>query len=317
MQNERLSYLDIAKAIGILLVILGHIYCNDDNFHIWIYSFHMPLFYFISGITFNKTKYKNVVKLLNNKIKILGIPYIIYNIVNLTLILIFLDYPKSDFIICILHVFALTGYGAMWFLPSLIIIQIMFYLIDKFINNKLIKVLIFIAIFLITYILRKFDYNIIMLVLYRSFIGLIFFASGNYIYIYIKYKKIKYREIILLLFINIITCFINGRVELWDLRLNNILLYFISSITGTLFIIYICKKIYTNKFLEYIGKNSLIIMCTHQIIIELIRKYILVKENKGVLSILLFIVVVLIEILILKLLEKPVFIKIRKKIYEF
>lgn len=275
----------------------------------------MPLFYFVSGITFKRNKYQNVIKLLNDKIKTLGIPYIVFNIVNLILILIFLDYSKNEFILCVLYVLALTGYGAMWFLPSLIIVEIIFYLIDKFISKKAIKSLIFLAIFIITYILSKFNYNIIMLVFYRAFIGLIFFASGNYLYRYIKDRKIKYSEILLLLFINIIACFINGRIELWELRLNNILLYFISSITGTLFIIYACKKICNNKLLEYIGKNSLIIMCTHQIIIELIYKYISIKEYTGIASILLFIVVILIEIPILNLVKNNKWIigKINKK----
>ena len=47
MEDKRLDYLDIAKGIGILLVVLGHIYGNNNVFHVWIYSFHMPLFYFI------------------------------------------------------------------------------------------------------------------------------------------------------------------------------------------------------------------------------------------------------------------------------
>lgn len=301
MGSKRLDYLDIAKGIGILLVVLGHIYGNDNNFHVWIYSFHMPLFYFISGITFKSNKYNDVIELLNNKIKSLGVPYVVFNILNLTLNLIFLDYSKEKFILCILYVFSFTGYGAMWFLPSLLIVQIIFYLIDKYISKEVIKNLIFLAIFILTYILSKFNYNIIMLVFYRAFIGLIFFVSGNYLFNYIKNKKIKYSEIIFLLFINVITCFINGRIELWELRLNNIILYFISSITGTMFIIYTCKKIKNNKLLEYIGSNSLIIMCTHQIIIELISEIISIKEyTAGIAPILLFIVVILIEIPILK-----------------
>jgi len=54
MAQKRLLYIDIAKGIGILLVALAH---NDLAgyapflFH-WIYSFHMPLFFFLSGLFF-------------------------------------------------------------------------------------------------------------------------------------------------------------------------------------------------------------------------------------------------------------------------
>ena len=47
LTKKRLNYLDYAKGIGILLVVLGHIYNNSVK--LWIYSFHMPLFFIISG----------------------------------------------------------------------------------------------------------------------------------------------------------------------------------------------------------------------------------------------------------------------------
>lgn len=52
---KRIEYLDIAKGIGILLVVLGH---NDfaalsPFFHQLIYSFHIPLFFFLSGYFIN------------------------------------------------------------------------------------------------------------------------------------------------------------------------------------------------------------------------------------------------------------------------
>jgi fucose 4-O-acetylase-like acetyltransferase len=53
--SKRIEYLDIARGIGILLVVLGH---NDfaalsPFFHQVIYSFHIPLFFFLSGYFIN------------------------------------------------------------------------------------------------------------------------------------------------------------------------------------------------------------------------------------------------------------------------
>lgn len=46
--TDRINWIDCIKGIGIYFVILGHIYkCN--NIGIWIYSFHMPLFFILSG----------------------------------------------------------------------------------------------------------------------------------------------------------------------------------------------------------------------------------------------------------------------------
>jgi fucose 4-O-acetylase-like acetyltransferase len=53
--SKRIEYLDIARGIGILLVVLGH---NDFEvislfIHQVIYSFHIPLFFFLSGYFIN------------------------------------------------------------------------------------------------------------------------------------------------------------------------------------------------------------------------------------------------------------------------
>ena len=52
--NKRLDNLDVAKGIGILLVIFGHCQLGwIGSVHSLIYSFHMPLFFFISGVCFS------------------------------------------------------------------------------------------------------------------------------------------------------------------------------------------------------------------------------------------------------------------------
>ena len=74
--KRRIEYLDVAKGIGILLMIAGHIYANTW-FQIVVYSFHMPLFLLISGILLNETGViqKPLPKVVFLKFKRLIIPY--------------------------------------------------------------------------------------------------------------------------------------------------------------------------------------------------------------------------------------------------
>ena len=45
MEKKRLEYIDIARGIGIVLVVLGHCLSQlDGSLRTFIYSFHMPLF---------------------------------------------------------------------------------------------------------------------------------------------------------------------------------------------------------------------------------------------------------------------------------
>ena len=67
----RLSWLDVLKGIGIILVLVGHIYANKIVFT-WLYSFHMPLFFFAAGWVY---KQKPVLADVKRRIQTIVIPY--------------------------------------------------------------------------------------------------------------------------------------------------------------------------------------------------------------------------------------------------
>ena len=49
--NERIRWIDYAKGIAAGLVLVGH-FVPLRSLQIFIYSFHMPLFFFLAGVTF-------------------------------------------------------------------------------------------------------------------------------------------------------------------------------------------------------------------------------------------------------------------------
>ena len=48
--TNRCYYLDLTKVLATLLVILGHVFPEDATVRLYIYAFHMPLFFLVSGI---------------------------------------------------------------------------------------------------------------------------------------------------------------------------------------------------------------------------------------------------------------------------
>jgi fucose 4-O-acetylase-like acetyltransferase len=83
--GERDKRLDLLKGIAIVLVVLGHVIQNnvsnfDDNllFKI-IYSFHMPLFMFISGILSSNTRKFNL-QFIDKKFRTLVVPFVLWYI---------------------------------------------------------------------------------------------------------------------------------------------------------------------------------------------------------------------------------------------
>lgn len=73
--NKRIEYIDIAKGIAIIMVLLGHIDLCPIGLKSSIYSFHMPLFFILSGY-FMKEGIE--IRLLIKKLfKSLMVPYLI------------------------------------------------------------------------------------------------------------------------------------------------------------------------------------------------------------------------------------------------
>ena len=68
--SPRLDYLDAAKGIAIIAMMMGHWKLHPVN--VIVYSFHMPLFFFISGYTFHPKPWK---KTLRDKSARLLLPY--------------------------------------------------------------------------------------------------------------------------------------------------------------------------------------------------------------------------------------------------
>lgn len=124
---KRCAELDYAKGIGIILVMLGHSITNMDNpLNTMILSFHMPLFFFLSGIVI-KQDY-TVVQYVLKRIRTIGMPlftgFFIYNIVGIIVEVVWLK--NKNFV----NFNYLQGLDS-WFLISLFIASIISFLLVK------------------------------------------------------------------------------------------------------------------------------------------------------------------------------------------
>ena len=76
--KERITWVDSAKGIGILLVFMGHL-VEVSWPGMWAYSFHLPLFFFLSGYLFSvKTSFRDFLK---KKAKSILLPYVTMGLV--------------------------------------------------------------------------------------------------------------------------------------------------------------------------------------------------------------------------------------------
>ncbi len=151
--NKRIDYIDTAKGIAIIAVVLSHAVTNSSNaleidhpvLLNWLSFFNVSTFFFINGFLYNENSIESPLKAILKKIKAYYIPFISYNLVFLFLQNIFVKahfIDRSNYITSIKSfLFALIQVlfgkmqpmtGPMWFLRALILISILYILVDSF-----------------------------------------------------------------------------------------------------------------------------------------------------------------------------------------
>lgn len=280
MQNKRIHWLDLAKGIGILLMMYGHFgYPFGSD---WIYTFHMPLFFILSGILINirKENQMEYKELMKKKVFSMMYPYAFYSmffIVVATIELFVFRYNGlvssiGDIKVYVLKTVLGYGIGTLWFLPVIFLGEMLFlFLIRK--KNFLIYLgsIMVVASLIIMNGYKQIHglpfalYACICLVL-ESLIGFSFIALGFYFYNFIDILEKRNSKLLYILtflasgFISYLCFFVNQGVDLHEINIQNPIVYYVAAVSGTTVVILLCMFIKKNGVLEFIGKNSLVYM---------------------------------------------------------
>lgn len=293
MSKKRLDYLDMVKGIGIILVVLAHsTFCNESVLTV-ITSFHMPLFFIVSGILLHYTKEeeKPFSRIILNKARTMLIPYITFSVVCLSINYYYvwkhpeifgMDLIEKSF----LQIGSLYGISVLWFLPALFLGELIFLLIRKHFSKVLTAIICLLlgvaSIYLYPIINQEFVVKqdsltlflgYVMIVVIRAALVQMFIAFGYFIKLLLKEKeKVCLIEVFIaiILFVSLIWLSLqNGRVDIHFMIFNQKIIYFYCALAGGMALILCCKNVAIYKFslirnpLQFLGKNSLIIMVTH------------------------------------------------------
>ena len=75
--GKRIEWLDVARGLGIVLVVLGHAAIHP-SVKSALYAFHMPLFFLLAGRTFNPTRHLYDIRgLARGRFRRLVVPYLV------------------------------------------------------------------------------------------------------------------------------------------------------------------------------------------------------------------------------------------------
>lgn len=322
--HSRIAYIDYTKAIGILFIVFAH--CSQyfptmSTATALVCSFHVPVFFMASGCLESYKEDLPIRVIIEKSFRSLIIPYIFFSLINSIIkfgALLVLNQLTKEAIVSELEALFITGNGTVWFLLTLFVVKICFSALKSICNNRIlftVSVLTLVIPFLIPY------HNNTLLLIGRCVFGFGFFSLG-----YILSNVFKYKAKYFIISISLVTLclgilgFIFGKPEIsfFEGKYNNPISSLICSISFSLFIICFCNIIDVDsngsckicQVMEYLGKNSLIIMLVHPTLLLFITfpladNFATLKGIQSVfIALSLFVFIVLLDIPFIKLLNR-------------
>lgn len=298
-QSEEMNYM---KFFGVIYLLFWH--TGIIHFNIFVITFFLQMFFFISGYFYKDTDSEKPFVFLRKRIISLYVPYIKYCLLFLVLnnlfvrLNIYKDTMSIEHIKFVSHFFnilklnsnLLMG-GAMWFVATLFFASILFCCISvavkklSFFNicqtkNESIRFFIVAAFFLFGNYLSFIKVTLPSL-LDVSFVLLIFYYLG---YLYKKYEKKIPLNIFFASssFLTIFVCTKFGFPLIVSRQYIDPSFILVCGIAGIYLNLYIAKKcaVFKNPaFINYVGKNTLVILAMHYLAFKLVSIIVIYSQN--------------------------------------
>lgn len=287
-KKGREHWIDGLKTIGMFYIVLGHLAINTDLKN-YIYSFHVPLFFFVSGYLFNSVKYNRFWDFFKNRFLRIMVPYFFFSFATYLFWLVFVcrffEGPeiKNNTLKPLVGIFYSNGIDnwlrhntPIWFLTCLFLVEIAFFVLNKYIKNKTTLSVVVILFSAGGYILSLTDFfrlpwgiNMIPLALLFYHVGFVFKEQiGAF---FRKVTPVYLLLVPVLIIVNMFLVRLNGRVDINYGVYGNYFIFYITAFAGIFCYAVLGKFVGINKVLSFVGQNSLAIMCLHSPIAFIIK----------------------------------------------
>lgn len=272
--EKRTGWVDYAKAIGIILVVYGHVAAGLYKVGIEIptgfytltnsivYSFHMPLFFFLSGLFFYRSfSKKGGSRLLFSKIDTIIYPYVVWSILQGCIEAFLSDYTNGN--VSYREVFSLLWdpRAQFWFLYALFFVFVVASAIYSIVSERFHALVFLLAVSLYLFPTALLEYRAYQFIAQN----LVFFCFGI---VFTVYANVPYLSRVLPLLVVssifiVAQWFFHGylSLEYTDKGLGTLLLAFTSIIFVVSISAYLSKISY--RWLAFIGSSSMVIYLTH------------------------------------------------------
>ena len=272
--SKRILFLDYARIFTAFLVVYAHLYPVESGVRLYIYAFHMPLFFLISGFLHSpRTTKEEIIKYFRT----IFVPFLFFIMVGAVIKVLFFQGNFVDILFRTLKGSVLYGRVhanvTVWFLFALFNVKIMMFFYLRLMGKRRMSVigLLILVLFLggVIYVCRHIPVN--PLCLKNAIMAFPLYFVGFYARRYYEFKGFKFPIIwkcvsfaLICTLLCIVITRINGRVSMYGFVFGHIqfpfnaVLFYLNGIIGSLMIIFVSllfKK--GNKYVAMTA-NSLI-----------------------------------------------------------
>ena len=294
MTNERIPYIDVAKGLLILIVILHHLpyvavkvgaedsfYYETFNYQFLYYTYFMPAFFLITGYCSKQSREFNLGNLVVKNLKTIILPAFTLGLLSSCIGLVGITYKQGIGVLPI--EFAKAVYqnivsivkngGNYWFLSALFVSKIMYGIVNYCVicRGRGRKSLFFI--YLIFVFLGYFCFSMGLTehwAIWHAFMLCIFLFCGQLLREFGISKKMSVGCITLFVVVTFFYVVILNRLSLPKITSTIVInswrevpVFLILSFTGSVMIMTISRLINENSYLQFWGRNSLIVYGIH------------------------------------------------------
>jgi len=142
--EQRTDWIDYGKGIGIILVVYAHLLSSGYNAGLGVperffllsdsivYSFHMPLFFFLAGLLAERSYSRRGARgFLVNKVRLLAYPYIIWSFLQAGIELFFSQHSQRGITPADLMAIPYLPWSQFWFLYALLLMNVSYVILKQ------------------------------------------------------------------------------------------------------------------------------------------------------------------------------------------
>lgn len=279
--KTRIEYVDVFRAIGIILMVMGHIGFGKEFNH-YIHAFHMPMFFFVTGYFY---KERQMSDLIASRLKTLILPYFVVG----TFHIIVASIINGAVSVVQIRVFLFNNTtgdgvaisGALWFLTALFFSDVIYNLIKKISDNIVIVSGIVLAISISGMLLPivlpfRLPWALDVAMVSVGLIHIGWLTKEKFTVL----VKLPLGLSLLLFAVFSITSMLNSYVNMRHGTYGVLILFWVNSVGMTIALWNVSRYMNSilgkkyhlfNKWLVGIGKNSIMYLCFNQIVIKTVN----------------------------------------------